>query len=285
MSVIRGLCSPALVLLVVACSSKSPEPAAPAGQATQASAHEDGIAWRTDVDAAFAEAKTSNKPVFLYWGAVWCPPCQQVRSTIFKRPEFIERTRLVIPVYLDGDSPSAQAYADRFGVIGYPTVVILSADGTEITRLPGGADADLYMSVLDAAISNLKPVKDLIATAGEDAKKLTPADWHVLAYYAWDVDAGRVVDPKQAATVVWRLFSSCRPPAAAGDCLRLELTLAALTAAEKDKPTAAIDRAHLQATLIDLLDSSSLQRQNLDYLIYHSDDLVSVSTKKGTKEH
>ncbi|HXU54481.1 MAG TPA: hypothetical protein VN744_03550, partial [Casimicrobiaceae bacterium] len=35
----------------------------------------DGIAWQKgDVDAAFASAMAQNKPVFLYWGAVWCPP-------------------------------------------------------------------------------------------------------------------------------------------------------------------------------------------------------------------
>src|SRR5664279_3792346 len=33
-----------------------------------------GVAWTTgDVDAAFAAAKAEHNPVFLYWGAVWCP--------------------------------------------------------------------------------------------------------------------------------------------------------------------------------------------------------------------
>ncbi|MBV8633771.1 MAG: thioredoxin family protein, partial [Burkholderiaceae bacterium] len=37
---------------------------------------EDGISWfKGDVDAAFAYAKKQHKPLFLYWGAVWCPPC------------------------------------------------------------------------------------------------------------------------------------------------------------------------------------------------------------------
>jgi len=78
---------------------------------------DDPIAWRTgDVDAAFAEAKASNKPVFLYWGAKWCPPCNQVKATLFNRMDFIERSRAFVPVYIDGDSPGAQKLGTRFKV-------------------------------------------------------------------------------------------------------------------------------------------------------------------------
>ena len=75
-----------------------------------------GIAWRkdNDVDAAFALAKAGNKPLFLYWGAVWCPPCNQVKATIFNRQDFIDRSRHFVPVYLDGDSPGAQKLARLF---------------------------------------------------------------------------------------------------------------------------------------------------------------------------
>jgi thiol:disulfide interchange protein len=77
--------------------------ASASAHATQAG----GIEWRKDnnVDAAFALAKSANKPLFLYWGAVWCPPCNQVKATIFNRQEFIDKSRHFIPVYLDGDSP------------------------------------------------------------------------------------------------------------------------------------------------------------------------------------
>ena len=30
--------------------------------------------------------KASNKPVLLYWGAQWCPPCKQLKSAVFNRP-------------------------------------------------------------------------------------------------------------------------------------------------------------------------------------------------------
>jgi thiol:disulfide interchange protein len=105
------------------------------------------------IHAAFAAAKAANKPVFLYWGAEWCPPCAQIKSTIFNRREFQERSRLFVPVSLDGDTPSAQKQGERFGVVGYPTVILFRPDGTEITRLPGSVGIERYGRSLDVALA------------------------------------------------------------------------------------------------------------------------------------
>src|SRR5256885_835999 len=122
-------------ILLAACSialaacSQSPEPAKPpvakspasAPSAASAAAHGDAIAWRKDdVDGAFVQAKADHKPLFLYWGAVWCPPCNQVKATLFNRQDFIDRSSHFIPVYIDGDSPGAQKLGERFKVVGYP---------------------------------------------------------------------------------------------------------------------------------------------------------------------
>src|SRR4051794_32811595 len=105
------------------------------GTSTQvAQAHE--IAWREgDVADAFAEAKELGKPVILYWGAAWCPPCAEMKATLFKDAGFIAETEKFVPVYLDGDSQGAQRWGERFGISGYPTVILLRPDGTEITRI------------------------------------------------------------------------------------------------------------------------------------------------------
>jgi thiol-disulfide isomerase/thioredoxin len=85
-----------------------------------------GIAWfKGDVDASFKSAQASHKPVLLYWGAQWCPPCKQLKSAVFSRPDFIEKSKLFVAVYLDGDLPDAQKWGDVFRVTGYPTVVVL----------------------------------------------------------------------------------------------------------------------------------------------------------------
>src|SRR5262249_8460090 len=133
-----------------------------------------GIAWQKDnnVDGAFAQAKASNEPLFLYWGAVWCPPCNQVKATIFNRQEFIEKSRHFIPVYLDGDSPSAQKLGARFKVRGYPTMILFKPDGTEITRLPGEVDAERYLQVLTLALTTSSSVQDILKAALAGGKAL-----------------------------------------------------------------------------------------------------------------
>ena len=79
-----------------------------------------GIQWlKGDVEAAFALAAQQNKPVFLYWGAEWCPPCHAIKATVFNTREFLERSQLFIPVYLDGDTEDAQRYGERFAVMGF----------------------------------------------------------------------------------------------------------------------------------------------------------------------
>ena len=61
------------------------------------------VAWQdaasdADIDKAFAAAKAQNKPVLLYWGAVWCPPCNQLKATLFNRQDFAEQSLSLIHI-------------------------------------------------------------------------------------------------------------------------------------------------------------------------------------------
>ena len=57
--------------------------AAPGAAVPVPAAGEPAIAWFPgDVDAAFSRALAEHKPLFLYWGASWCPPCTAACSAI-----------------------------------------------------------------------------------------------------------------------------------------------------------------------------------------------------------
>ncbi len=170
---------------------------------TQAQSGQD-IAWREgDVDDALAEAKEKGKPVLLYWGAKWCPPCNQLKSTLFKDPAFIAETRNFVPVHLDGDTTGAQRWGERFGIRGYPTVIVLRADGSEIARLSGVATG--LADVLRVAAARTTSIDALFEKAGANPASLSPDELQLLAAFDWQNDPKHFGDRARAAKLLGRL--------------------------------------------------------------------------------
>jgi thiol-disulfide isomerase/thioredoxin len=251
--------------------------------ALKAPAEDGGIGWyKGDVDAAFATAKKENKPVFLYWGAVWCPPCNQVKATIFNRQDFIERSRFFVPVYIDGDSPSAQRLGARFKVSGYPTMILLKADGREITRLPGEVDADQYMRVLNLGMNGARPVKETLAAAlSRDGAKLSPEDWRMLAYYSWETDEQQLLPKEKRAATLQRLALAC-PSGQPETVARLKLQ--AVVAAANAKGASAHDDKAASMQLMAVLADPKLARENFDLLVYYPSEVTNLVTLSKSPE-
>jgi len=272
-----------IALTMLAGCSKAPEPAAaatPSAPARSAAAADHGIAWQTgDVDAVFAAAKADGKPVFLYWGAKWCPPCNQVKATIFNRQDFIELSRHFLPAYVDGDTPSAQRLASRFNVSGYPTMILFTPDGREITRLPGEVDADQYMRVLTMGMNGARPIKDTLASAlaaaGAARSQLTPDDWRMLSFYSWDTDDAQLAAKTDVAATLQRLAGAC-PEGQPDTATRLALKAVAAAATAKDaKPR---EDAPAAALLRKVLADTAVARANFDILTNNAGDIAGYVT-------
>jgi len=285
----------ALAALVVAACGKAPEtPAAPAAKADVAAAPaahtvakdagESGIAWKEaandgEIDAAFAIAKSENKPVFVYWGAKWCPPCNQVKATLFNRQDFIERSRSFVPIYVDGDSPGAQKIGARFRVSGYPTMVLFNPQGKEVTRLPGEVDAVRYSEVLTLGMNASRPVSAVLADALATPASLAPNDWRLLAFYSWDTDHQQVIAKDKLPATLLALADAC-PATAAESAVRLRLK--ALVAADAKAPPK-VDAATREAVLA-LLAEPARAREQTDMLTGYSAEIVRALSAKGSAE-
>jgi len=177
-----------------------------------AQSHE--IVWREgDVADAFAEARELGKPVILYWGANWCPPCAQMKVSLFKNQEFIAETEKFVPVYLDGDSEGAQRWAERFAVSGYPTLIVLRSDGTEVTRINSATMAARLPALLRAAAGRTSSIETLLDKAATNTASLTPDDWRILAGFDWTNDPRHFEDHSKAGALLDRLAASAPEPA------------------------------------------------------------------------
>jgi thiol-disulfide isomerase/thioredoxin len=237
------------------------------------------------VAAAFASAKAADKPVFLYWGAEWCPPCAQIKTTIFSKREFQDRSRLFVPVYLDGDTPSAQKHGEHFGVVGYPTMILFKPDGTELTRLPGGVDIARYAKILDVALADARPVSAILAAA-RSGEAVTSNDWRLLAFYSWGTDNGRMLPREQMRPTFLALSNRC-PAELPGECARFMFDYLGAVAQATADGGAGLDglaRADSRRRLLALLPLTSVQVANVDNLLYGAKTVVGVLSDAGTPE-
>ncbi|MFG6485548.1 thioredoxin family protein [Roseateles sp. BYS78W] len=230
-----------------------------------------GVSWQAaaadaDIDRAFGDAKASKKPVLLYWGAKWCPPCNQLKATLFNRADFIEQSKAFVAVGIDGDAPGAQKLGTRFKVRGYPTLILFSPNGSEITRLPGEADAGQVMKVLQLGLSSGRPVKAVLADA-RAGRKLSANEWRLLGFYGWDTDEQQLLPASQRAATLAQLAKASEGVDAEATT-RLWLKSIGTLAGGKASAPAQLPR--LRGVLADAAQS----RAQMDVLTTEAPDLV-----------
>lgn len=258
MNRIGATCLASMLALAACQRAEQPATAAPAATGT---AHSEGIAWfEGSVEQAFAKAAAEHKLVFLYWGAVWCPPCHDLKAHVFSRRDFQDKLRQFLPVYLDGDAPGAQRVGEQFQVLGYPTVVVLTADRKEVARIAGGNDLASYADVLDLALEDVRPLPELLAALqGDRALALSEADCRRLAWNGWGLDPRE--KPEQLGAALELAAGRC-PATALAERDRLTLTAVDLTAShEREAVESGKPPSPLLAGLLDKVDALLADRE------------------------
>ncbi|HEX5686942.1 MAG TPA: thioredoxin fold domain-containing protein [Ideonella sp.] len=236
------------------------------------------VAWQAaaadvDIEKAFAQGKAEGKPVLVYWGAKWCPPCNQLKATLFNRQDFIERSKSFVAVSIDGDLPGAQKLGARFKVRGYPTMILFNTDGAEITRLPGEADAPAVMNVLQMGLAGGRPVKTVLAEA-KAGKPVSANEWRMLAFYSWDTDEAQLVPEAERAPLLAQLAGSC-PVGETETATRLLLKALVGQAeiAPNAKPGIKVDGA-VRDRVKKLLADPAATRSQMDVVVNFAPDLA-----------
>ncbi|OGB68950.1 MAG: hypothetical protein A2Y94_02875 [Caldithrix sp. RBG_13_44_9] len=115
------------------------------------------INWLPFSDEILAEAVGKNKPVMIDFYADWCLPCKELDKFTFSQPEVIELSKnfymLKVDLTLDND-PVSRELAKRFQIKGVPTLVFLSAQGSELSdlRVVGFMEKEEFLPVMQKAL-------------------------------------------------------------------------------------------------------------------------------------
>jgi len=124
--------------------------------------------WVTDWQTAAAQATDTNRPILAdFTGSDWCGWCIKLKREVFDTPEFVawaQRSAVLLEVDFPQGKPLSadqqrenQRLAEKYAVEGFPTILILSADGTERGRLgyqAGGPKA--WIAAADALVAKTK---------------------------------------------------------------------------------------------------------------------------------
>lgn len=224
------------------------------------------------VEEAFAVAKAEDKPILLYWGAIWCPPCNQLKVTIFKRPDFIEKTGKFVAVYLDGDTDRAQKYGEEFKSAGYPTLIVLNPEGEEVTRIPGGMNLEAYVNVLDLALARTQPAAQLLKEILDEGRAATEAELSLLAHYSWGQDKGKALGERNEAEV-FRVLSDMTPDTMVEEQARFDGEYLHTLANEEGDLTAEV-KADAVVRVTRFLDDPARSRADLYFTMFYSPKLI-----------
>jgi len=104
--------------------------------------------WLTDLSTAMDKAKAEKKMVLMdFTGSDWCPPCKALHKTVLTSPEFeayAETNLILVEVDFPNEKPQTEELkaankklARKFEIEGYPTVIVLDAEGKQLSKKVG----------------------------------------------------------------------------------------------------------------------------------------------------
>ena len=104
--------------------------------------------WLTDLSKAQVKAKAEKKMVLMdFNGSDWCPPCKALRKNVLTSKAFVDFAKDNL-VLVDVDFPHQKQQSEelkkaneelskKYNVEGFPTVIVLSSGGKELTKKVG----------------------------------------------------------------------------------------------------------------------------------------------------
>ena len=103
--------------------------------------------------------RQSSDFVFVDFTAEWCVACKEMELRTFRDPAIIGKLNNDwIPVRMDctQDSAESERILKKYRITGFPSVLLLSPDGTQLSLLSGVISPQELLLILDEKGGNAK---------------------------------------------------------------------------------------------------------------------------------
>ncbi len=141
-----AVCALFLVALAASCTvEKTTSPAT----ATDSSESAHGEVWfGGSFDEGVAQARATQKLVFVDFFTTWCPPCKKLDKETFTDAAVKSELAKMVSMKIDAESPAGVPVAKKYRVGAYPTLLVTDGKGLEVGRLVGFHTPDQLLAKL-----------------------------------------------------------------------------------------------------------------------------------------
>jgi len=109
------------------------------------------ISWASTTTLAEAKqsATEAGKPIFIDVSTVWCGYCKKMKKNVYTDAAVAQAMNAdYIPLALDGEKSDGAELVSKLGINGFPTLLILDAQGNVLKKNTGYLDAQQLIAFL-----------------------------------------------------------------------------------------------------------------------------------------
>lgn len=125
---------------------------------------------------AFETAQAKNQPVLITFYADWCGWCKKLDTVTYRNDSVVALADEIVFVKVNAEKDTATAH--KYGVAGFPTVVMTKPDGSEIDRIYGYAGPKEFVKIVRDYQAGRNTLGSYLRQADTAA---TPALYYLLA--------------------------------------------------------------------------------------------------------
>lgn len=112
-----------------------------------------GMEFYNSYEEGLKVAQKEDKPIFMYFWAIWCSYCKKYQTEVFPSPEVnrtLEENFVLVAVDLDSNKKDAS----RFNVQYPPHIIYLTPQGEIIGRIGGYTDKEDFLRRTEGALAH-----------------------------------------------------------------------------------------------------------------------------------